>query len=251
MMNHHGPDDIYPPSRHAPVLRGKSADYLTERASEIFGGMHASAKTRYMHDQFCIGEQPDEGCYPIPDAGDIATIARWLSGPGPSPKKRTEQGRYLTATEAHAKLSELGDRALFIDVRTRAEVAFLGMPTAADANIPYMLTDGFTAWDERKLNFKLAPNSAFTRQVTESLQRKGLDKDAPVILVCRSGNRSAKAANLLHAAGYTEVYNITDGFEGDKARSGPRQGERVVNGWKNAGLPWSYALDKDKIWPEE
>ena len=69
-----------------------------------------------------------------------------------------------------------------------------------------------------------------------------------MILICRSGDRSARAADLLAKAGYTRVYSITEGFEGDAAKDGPKAGQRVVNGWKNAGLPWTYALDRQKMY---
>jgi rhodanese-related sulfurtransferase len=70
----------------------------------------------------------------------------------------------------------------------------------------------------------------------------------PFVLICRLGSRGGKAANILSLAGYSNVYVVTAGFEGDKAKSGPRKGERVVNGWKNAGLPWSYKLDKNAMY---
>jgi hypothetical protein len=41
---------------------------------------------------------------------------------------------------------------------------------------------------------------------------------------------------------------VVDGFEGDMAKDGPKAGQRVLNGWKNAGLPWSYQLDKSKMY---
>jgi rhodanese-related sulfurtransferase len=66
--------------------------------------------------------------------------------------------------------------------------------------------------------------------------------------MCRSGSRSASATNLLSENGYKNVYTVTDGYEGDKAKSGDMKGQRVVNGWKNSGLPWSYKLDKSKMY---
>jgi hypothetical protein len=59
-------------------------------------------------------------------------------------------------------------------------------------------------------------------------------------LICRSGDRSAAASHLLAEAGFKNVYSVVDGFEGDLATDGPKAGQRAVNGWKNAGLPWSY-----------
>ena len=69
-----------------------------------------------------------------------------------------------------------------------------------------------------------------------------------MILICRSGDRSARAADLLAKAGYRRVYSITEGFEGDAAKDGAKVGQRTVNGWKNAGLPWSYKLDRAKMY---
>ena len=57
-------------------------------------------------------------------------------------------------------------------------------------------------------------------------------------MTCRSGGRSALAVNALAKAGFTNVYNIIDGFEGDKvAEEGSLYlGKRMKNGWKNSGL---------------
>lgn len=58
---------------------------------------------------------------------------------------------------------------------------------------------------------------------------------------------SSKAANLLATLDYTRVYSVFDGFEGDKAKKGPMKGPRVINGWKNNGLPWSYKPEQSKM----
>ena len=247
--NRHGPEGVHPSSKYAPVLRGKSADYLFENAVAIFAGDEKSGKTRFMHEQFCVGEAQEEGCYPPPDTPALRAIANWLGGDAALPeKKRTEPGLYVTAVDAYKRLQEAGDKAILIDIRTRAEVAFVGMPTIAAANIPYMTAGSFDEWDDKKQTFKLRPNSEFTLRVNELMSDKGLDKDTPIYLLCRSGSRSAKAANLLTQAGYSQVYSVTDGFEGDTAKEGPHKGERVVNGWKNAGLPWTYKLNKTAMY---
>lgn len=75
----------------------------------------------------------------------------------------------------------------------------------------------------------------------------GLGKHDVVILMCRSGDRIACATNLLAQLGYTNVNTVVDGFEGDAATSGPKQGQRIINGWKNADLPWTYKLDKERM----
>lgn len=249
--NCHGPNGVHPTSKYVPVLRGKSAAHIFENATAIFGGAHQSENTRFMHEQFCTGEVKQEGCYPPPNTAELRAIADWLAGAGVlSDKKKTPQGLYVTSVEAYKQLQEAGDQALFIDVRTRAEVAFLGMPTIADANIPYMTAGVFDEWDADGHTFKLRPNSEFTLRVEELVSKHRLSKDSPIYLICRSGSRSAKAANILGLAGYTQVYTVTDGFEGDKAKDGPHQGERVVNGWKSAGLPWTYRLNKAAMYWE-
>lgn len=164
-------------------------------------------------------------------------------------KKQTPQGKYLTAKDTYEVLQNDANNILFIDVRTRSEVAFVGMTHLVDANIPYMVSD-IDGWNEKKSQFDMMPNSNFSIAFKDALQSKGLNKDSKIIVMCRSGSRSAKAANLLDQMGYKNVYTVVDGFEGDKAKSGPNKGHRVVNGWKNSDLPWSYKLAKGKMYFE-
>ena len=163
-------------------------------------------------------------------------------------KKRSSLALYLSAPEAYELATK--EKVLFIDVRTRAEVNFLGMPTVADANIPYMELDPMYAWDEKKGVFKMDPNSGFVTEVEARLAEKGLTRDSKVVLICRSGDRSAKAVDLLAKVGYKRVYSVVDGYEGDQAKDGPNKGQRVVNGWRNSNLPWSYDLAKQKMYTE-
>ncbi len=92
------------------------------------------------------------------------------------------------------------------------------------------------------------PIPTFLNEVRRRLGAKGLGPNDAVVLICRSGDRSAAAANLLAEAGFKNVYSVVDGFEGDLATDGPKAGQRAVNGWKNAGLPWSYRLDRTKMY---
>ena len=163
-------------------------------------------------------------------------------------KKRTTLELYMTPVEAYEFVTQKADKSLFLDVRTRTEVNFLGMPTNADANVPYMVMNEWYAWDAKKNSFKMEVNSDFADKVAERLEAKGLSKNDPVILTCRSGSRSAKAADLLAGLGYTNVYTIVSGFEGDKIKQGPLKGQRAKNGWKNAGLPWTYKLKVAKMY---
>ena len=163
--------------------------------------------------------------------------------------KRSRLQLYLTPQEAHKIVGEASAQTLFLDVRTRAEAMYVGMPTMADGLVPYVEhQELMTDWDERRHMYQLMANSDFLPEADSRLKAKGLTKADRVILICRSGDRSARAADLLANAGYTQVYSITDGFEGDAAKDGPQAGQRIVNGWKNAGLPWTYKLEKQKMY---
>jgi rhodanese-related sulfurtransferase len=66
-----------------------------------------------------------------------------------------------------------------------------------------------------------------------------------LFVMCRSGGRAAAAIDALAKAGYRDVYNVVDGAEGDVVED-PESvfvGQRMLNGWKNAGLPWTYEAD--------
>lgn len=161
--------------------------------------------------------------------------------------KQTISKNYLSAKEASAMKESLGAKALMIDVRTQAELEYVGLADPVDANVPYMLDD-YSEWDDKKSRYMMAPNSGFLSTIGDKLKDANLGKDDVVIVICRSGDRSARAADLLTNAGFTKVYSVVDGFEGDVANEGTNKGKRAVNGWKNAGLPWSYRLIKNKMY---
>ena len=165
----------------------------------------------------------------------------------------TPFGLYLTPLEAWQMKQQDPDGVLFIDVRTRAEVQYVGFTEYADANIPVMFQPGSYEWNADKKDpkvgqFKKVRNEAFTKAVDKLVASRGLDKSAPVILMCAAGKRSTAAAKALHKAGYNRVYNLYEGFEGVMASDGYFRGQRVVNGWKNAALPWGYRLPSSKMY---
>lgn len=136
--------------------------------------------------------------------------------------QRTQLGLYLTITEAYDLVKKDAKNILFIDVRTPAEITKLGMPSLADANVPILLVR----------NKKKVFNKDFVSGIEERLEEKGLDKQSTIVLICREGNRSAKAADALAKVGYKRVYHVIEG----------------TNGWKSSNLPWS---DPDDISPEK
>ena len=180
-----------------------------------------------------------------------STTAHALDAASVPELKRTKLGQYLSSQEAAKFMNQNASKALFLDVRTPAELMFVGMPAQTDANVPYMKEPDFPAWDGVKGTLKLELNPDFLPEVRRRLAAKGLKANDTIVLICRSGDRSAAAANLLAEAGFKNVYSVVDGFEGDLAGEGPKAGQRVVNGWKNAGLPWSYKLDRTKMYKLE
>jgi rhodanese-related sulfurtransferase len=120
----------------------------------------------------------------------------------------------LTPAEAYA-LMQSGAR--LVDVRTRAELYWVG-------GVPGALAVEWNGYPGGKLN----PD--FLAQLAEVAQ-----KNEPVMFLCRSGNRSHYAAAVATQAGWSECYNVLEGFEGDRD---PSQHRSSVNGWKRAGLPW-------------
>ncbi len=162
--------------------------------------------------------------------------------------KRTALGLYLTAREASEFKAAQGHAILFVDVRSRAEATFLGMASDVDMLIPYQDFNGETApWDAKASTYGLEANLDFLVMLEKALQARKLGKDSPILLMCRSGARSATAVTLLARYGYSKVYSVVDGYEGDVAKDGPRAGQRAVNGWRVEGLPWSYKLNADKV----
>jgi len=160
-----------------------------------------------------------------------------------SKSKRSLLGLYVTAEEAAEALKQDPD-ALLIDVRARGEVMYVGQPDASNKNIP-IAEFGPYAFDVKRGAYKLVANPQFADAVEQLVVEKGGDKETTIIMMCRSGSRSAAAADLMAKRGYKNVYTMVDGFEGDMDK---KTGRRSLNGWKNADLPWTYKFEKDEIY---
>jgi rhodanese-related sulfurtransferase len=175
-----------------------------------------------------------------------ASIAAVDPAAVPEPK-RNKAGLYIEASEVPAFIEAHGGsaRVLFLDIRTRAEAMFVGMPAIVDALVPFVeLQEIMSDWDAQRGAYKLEPMQDFVPEVMRRLQAKQLTKADTVVLICRSGDRSGRAASRLTEDGLAKVYSVVDGFEGDLSADGRRD----VNGWRKAGLPWSYKLDKAKMY---
>ena len=124
--------------------------------------------------------------------------------------------KHLTPIEARNFLHE-NPLALFVDVRSEMEFLFVGHPVGA-IMVPW--NDG-PDWEI---------NPHFVAHV-----KKAASVDRPIVLICRSGNRSREAGAVLEQSGFTQVYNVLHGFEGELDEHHQRG---MTAGWRHDGLPW-------------
>lgn len=122
----------------------------------------------------------------------------------------------LTPREAF-ELLEHDPAAVIVDVRSRAELELVGrIPVAT--HIEWAFYPG------------MIPNNAFAEQL-----QAVVDKNLTLVFMCRTGGRSHNAALVAEQLGYSKVYNMLEGFEGEANSLNQRT---QMNGWKHAGLPW-------------
>lgn len=129
----------------------------------------------------------------------------------------------LTPSEAWQLLQ--GDpQAMLVDVRTKPEWTFVGVPDIAGLS----RQTTFISW-------QTYPDMGINPGFVDEVKRAGAADERPVVFICRSGGRSRSAAIALTQAGCTRCYNLLGGFEGghDTERHRGR-----LDGWKVAGLPW-------------
>ncbi|MER2623044.1 MAG: rhodanese-like domain-containing protein [Accumulibacter sp.] len=177
--------------------------------------------------------------------------ALWAADAPRDPSRRTSWGLYVNSSEAfQMKTGPQGKEMLLVDVRDPVEIMFTGFTDVVDINIPFMLSNR-QKWNEQKNVFAMEVNPDFEPRIAKALADRKMSKDSPIILICRSGGeRGAPSANALEGKGYAKVYVVVDGFEGDTLKEGEKKNWRLVNGWKNSGLPWSYTLNKSKFTSE-
>lgn len=127
----------------------------------------------------------------------------------------------VTPTEAYAAVTASED-AVLVDVRTRAEWSYVGVPLLDDGSLPVLV------------EWQRYPDGSINDAFVDDLRAAGVREGAPIYFVCRSGVRSIAAAEAATAAGLGPAYNVLEGFEGPH----DAHGHRTVSGWKVAGLPW-------------
>ncbi len=126
------------------------------------------------------------------------------------------------------KRLEADKNAQLVDVRTRPEWAFVGVPDVSGLGRRTVMMEWQTFPDSRV-------DADFEAKLSGVLEAAGVKKDADLYFICRSGGRSRMAAEAMAAAGFAHCYNVAEGFEGP-LDAGRHRGN--LAGWKSAGLPW-------------
>lgn len=133
----------------------------------------------------------------------------------------------VSAADAFRMLSE-DLPAVLVDVRTRAEWAYVGVPDLQTiAKAPVLVE--WQTFPEGEVDLR------FVDRLSKSLAGVGAAKGAPLLFLCRSGARSRAAAIAMTEAGWRPCFNIAQGFEGPLDASGHRN---ALAGWRADGLPW-------------
>ena len=141
-------------------------------------------------------------------------------------RKQTVIGKYVTARQAYEMWKADPDRVRILDCRTREEYLSLGHPTMAYSIPAHVRTRGGALRD----------NPEF-----EARARQRFAPGDVILVICRSGYRSAGAADRLAGAGFRNVYNVVDGFEGRDGDGG------AAAGWKNSGAPWTRDVNPELL----
>ena len=118
--------------------------------------------------------------------------------------------------------------ALLIDVRTKAEWTFVGLPDVSSV-------DKETVCVEWQTFPSMDLNAGFLAGVKQAVEARGVSNDTNLFVICRSGARSQSASVALTAAGFGKAHNVAGGFEGDLNNDRHRG---HATGWKAMGLPW-------------
>ena len=178
----------------------------------------------------------------VPATVGAADLASTVDAAGLPKGKTTPLGLYLSAQDTHRAITANPD-IVYVDVRDPVEIAFVGHAEGLDGIVPLNIVTH--RYDAKRKGYKPRRNADFAAQIDALMEREGKTRDDPIVLSCRSGGRSAAAVKILAKAGYTNVYNQIEGFEGDWNRA---TNQRDRNGWRNAGLPWAYKLGPGVAW---
>ena len=175
----------------------------------------------------------------------------------------SQEPKDILSIEAYDMLNTVPDTYL-IDVRTRAEYQFIGHAPMAHLFPLYFMSDQLVQKDEQWEYQLTNNNKVFVEEISKKFQKAN-----NLLIISRDGTRSILAARQLIKAGFKNVYNVKDGFEGApfptyedqnkdkfyrqlaKRNKIPAYNHRRFYGWQWWGLPWTYDIDPKYIYPPD
>jgi rhodanese-related sulfurtransferase len=146
-------------------------------------------------------------------------------------RKQTGTAYYLSNVAAY-DLVKSNPSVFFVDVRSVKEIARTGHPAMIDAVVPVMVEG--EEFDEDLQEYKLVSSPKFVERMLAAMESVDRGPHDMIIVTCGSGVRSAMASRALEDAGFTNVWHIPEGYDGDT-----KPGLNTQNSWKNADLPWT------------
>jgi rhodanese-related sulfurtransferase len=175
---------------------------------------------------------------------------------------QAQEPKKIMSIEAYDMLNTVPDTYL-IDIRSQAEYQLVGHPSKA-YNFPYIFLTGQFNKEAEKPGYTFTKNKAFLEQIG-----KVFKKTDNLLILGRDGTRSAQAAKELAGAGFKNIFDVEDGFEGQEfpffedpnrhkfyrqlARRNNIHGfeHRRFYGWQAWGLPWTYEIDPKYVYPPD
>jgi rhodanese-related sulfurtransferase len=142
------------------------------------------------------------------------------------------EGHYVRAQEAYEIWQSNPEGVTILDVRTPEEYVYVGHAPGA-INVPWFFAE-WQKWDQRTNQVALTENQNFVSEVKNRLKSNQM-----ILVMCCNGLRGSKAVDRLIGEGFKNIYNVTDGFEGDKSN------DEEKNGWKDSGAPWTYKVQAE------
>ena len=182
---------------------------------------------------------------------------------GPWGYALAQSPKQILSIEAYDMLNTRPETYL-IDVRTRAEYQFVGHPVGAYL-FPYRFMSKEFGKKDEKFGYKFeVENNSFIEEISKLFK-----KTDNLLIICRDGVRSALAAKGLANAGFKNIYDVEDGFEGPEFPTFKNSNRhkffrqlakmhkiygfnhRRQYGWQWWGLPWTYEIDLKYVYPPD
>ncbi len=122
------------------------------------------------------------------------------------------------------RMLSINQNSHLIDVRTKPEWDYVGIPDLSSIKKQVLC-----------ISWKIYPEMRVNKNFEKQIIKSNIKKNNNLYFICRSGKRSYDATKFLISKGYTNCFNVYDGFEGKLNQHHKRTS---IDGWKFHNLPW-------------